>query len=62
MILDRKNVISMRMSSPSASDQELQEQLELFVEIAKEAGYVISNKFVDYSNEGYNIVEVEGVK
>lgn len=65
MILDKRNIISMRMSSPSASKEELKEQLKVFTEIAEMSGYSVTQQTIDYYNDGsssYHVVEVEGVK
>ena len=58
----KNNFISMRMSSPISSGEELDAQLKLFVEVALNSGYTITKKVIYDNTKGYHVVEVEGVK
>ena len=59
MVLDKKNILSMRMSSPTASEQELRDQLKTFTEVAEGSGFKVIKKWLDIKNR---VVEVEGAK
>lgn len=58
----KNNLISMRMSSPVSSGEELDAQLKLFIEIATNSGYTVTKKVIYDNTKGYNVVEVEGEK
>ena len=60
MIVD-KNILSFSFSAKTASGEELDEQLNMFVTIMKNSGYKVTKKVIVHSN-GYGFLDVEGKK